>query len=108
MVFSFKFMVRDEYSLFSCSQEEKNAFLKTMEKLSQLTWENVMSINRHKLGCEHISQKSIKTPIPSYITPDTQLIAFRFSGKKAMVGFRNRDTFYIIWFDKDFSLYKHG
>ena len=107
VTFSLKFMDQGKYGVSSCEHEDMEAFLRTMHKLSQLTWEKVISTNRHKLGCEYIEQKSIHASMPSCITPDIRLMAFRFSGMKPMVGFRIRDTFYVVWLDRDFSLYKH-
>jgi hypothetical protein len=64
---------------------------------------------KHGLGTEQISQNCIKgDSIPKDIVkPDTNLIAFRFDEKKSMVGFRDKETFYILWFDRDFTLYNH-
>jgi len=42
------------------------------------------------------------------LSSDVALIALRFSGLKAMVGYRDLDVFHIIGFDKDFDMYDHG
>lgn len=47
--------------------------------------------------------------MPEFITEDkANLLAFRFSGKKPMVGYRIRNIFYVLWFDAAFELYDHG
>jgi len=39
---------------------------------------------------------------------DAQNIAFRFHDRAPMVGYRSTDgIFYIIWFDRNFTLYTH-
>lgn len=108
LVFSLYYVVEGKYSLDSCSTEDKLAFLDQMRLLSHRTWEEVISAHRHGVGSEKIEQSSIKQTIPNYITPDTKLLALRFSGKKPMVGFRDKNIFYPVWFDVDFKLYNHG
>jgi hypothetical protein len=107
-VFSLRHM-RKKYNLSKCTSEEKQAFVNQMIILSQLTWVKIIQSGRHGLGSEHISQDAISgDEIPKdIIKPDTNLLALRFDGKKAMVGFREKDIFHILWFDRDYTLYKH-
>jgi hypothetical protein len=80
-----------------------------LRELSELTWAQLRQADRHGLGFETIDRSSIKSGIPGVVTADVNIIAFRFAGKKPMVGFRDRDgTFHIIWFDRAFRLYKHA
>ncbi|BAZ81969.1 hypothetical protein PN497_16920 [Sphaerospermopsis kisseleviana CS-549] len=79
-----------------------------MHRLSKLTWSQIHSQGRHQLGYEKISRDAIKAPIPKFITEDVNFIAFRFSGIKAMVGYRDGAIFYVIWLDRNFTLYNHG
>jgi hypothetical protein len=60
------------------------------------------------LGFEKIAKDSIKGSKPTFITEDlNEFLSFRFSGKKPMVGYRIQNVFYVLWFDLDFTLYKH-
>jgi len=106
-VFSLRFLRRD-FCISSCSEEEKVSFVDKMHKLSQLTWAQIKSTHRHGLGCEKIEKSSIKAPIPSVVTDEVTLLAFRFCGLAPMVGYRDRDVFHILWFDREFTLYPHG
>ena len=72
-----------------------------------MTWNDIINAPRHGLGQEKIAQNAIKAPLPSHITPDTQLIALRFAGKAPMIGRRDGRIFIIYWLDHNFSLYKH-
>jgi hypothetical protein len=48
-------------------------------------------------------------PTGSHLTEDVQrLIAFRFAGNRPMVGYRVQAIFYLLWLDRDFTLYDHG
>jgi len=94
------------YSVEQLDKSEKAAFADTLHTLSQLTWNQLHSCHRHKNGYEKI--ENVKAPIPKGITEDVTFIAFRFDGKKPMVGFRDGDIFHIVWFDKDYCVYDHG
>ncbi|MHB1664946.1 MAG: hypothetical protein ACYCT7_06765 [bacterium] len=103
-VFSFKFL-HSEYSIVNCTNEEKLSFLQTMYNLSNFTWKQIKQKPRHGLGFEKIN--NIKCQLPSQITDDVKLIAFRFHDKAPMVGYRKSDIFHIIFFDRNFTLYDH-
>lgn len=107
--FSFKFINKDKYGLDKCTKDEKAALINKIHRLSQLPWSQINSSSRDGLGCEKISKTAIKAAIPSNIKPDTEYFnAFRFNGKAPMVGYRDEKVFYIIWLDRDFTLYDHG
>jgi len=93
VVFSLFHMVDGFYSLVNCESRDQLAFVDKMNMLSNMTWEEVLRAPRHGAGIEKINVKSIHAPLPRYITQDVKLIAFRFSGMKPMVGFRDRNIF---------------
>ena len=73
-----------------------------------MTWRDIHNQRRHALGFEKIDKNQIQAEIPSFITEDAHnLLVFRFSGKKPMVGYRVRNVLYVLWFDKNYSLYPH-
>lgn len=82
--------------------------LAKLRLLSSITWQDIRTSSRHKLGYEKISRSSIKTSIPTIVTDDVSLIAFRMSGLAPMVGFRIGDVFRLLWLDPKFKLYDHG
>ena len=104
--FSLRYMSK-EFCLSECTKDEKAAFADTLYKLSQLTWSQINSSDRHGSGYERIAQNSIKAAISAHITEDVNLIAFRFCGMAPMVGYRDGAIFYVIWLDRSFKLYKH-
>ncbi len=95
------------HGLGNCNKDEKAALVEQLHALSKLSWEQIKQSGRHGLGFEKIERAAISEPIPSIVTPDVCLVAFRFCGKKPMVGFRSGRVFNIIWLDRDFKLYKH-
>jgi len=72
-----------------------------------MSWAQINQAPRHGLGYEKISHTSIKAAIPPHITEDVNFLAFRFSGKAPMVGYRKQEVFYIVWLDRNFTLYDH-
>jgi hypothetical protein len=44
---------------------------------------------------------------PPQNTGRFNIIAFRFSGKKPMVGYKEGHTFNVLWFDRAFDVYQH-
>ena len=108
-LFSLRYLDRGRYSLAACQQREKAAFADTLDRLSQLSWGELRLSPRHGLGYEQIPRHAIRVPLPSHLTEDVQrLIAFRFVGNAPMVGYRVQAVFYILWLDRDFTLYDHG
>ncbi|MCK4504328.1 MAG: hypothetical protein KAW14_01825 [Candidatus Aegiribacteria sp.] len=108
-VFSLEKIQSGKYCLSSLNQESKAEFANAMYRRRTLTWSDLKRAQRHGLGTEKISITNIKTQIPSFITKDADdLLALRYHGNRGMIGFRRRDIFYVLWFDKDFTLYNHG
>jgi hypothetical protein len=106
-IFSLQYL-RGDYCLTMCERVDRAAFAIKMHRLSQLTWSEIQSQHKHSLGYERIARNAIKSGIPAHIKPDVNFLAFRFSGKKPMVGYREGAIFYVIWLDRDFTLYDHG
>jgi len=105
--FCFKHCVR-EYSVESCTTEEKSALADTLWQLSQRTWNELHSAHRHGSGCEKIDRTAIRVGIPRAVTEDANIWAFRFYGKAPMLGYRDGRMFHIVWLDRAFKVYDHG
>jgi hypothetical protein len=106
-VFCFHYLTGD-YSLSKCDKEEKAALADTLHQLSRLTWGQIAGAPRKGAGYEIIARKAIKTGLPSHLSDDVNLLAFRFCANKPMVGYRERRIFHILFLDRDFTLYDHG
>ena len=105
--FSFEKMA-SSHSVSECQSEEKAALADTLYKLGQMTWAQIMQVNRLKSGCETITLGQIKAQGKDAITPDSNILVFRFSGKKPMIGYRLDETFYVVWLDRAFTVYDHS
>ena len=107
--FSFQNMpAKTGYSVHCCDTEHCAALAKHMYTWGQMTWQEINASHRHGLGTEKIERNAIKIQLPSSVTPDTKILSARYKGKTAMLGYREHDTFHILFLDHNFSLYNHG
>ncbi len=107
-VFSLEKLQPGKYCLSELDQENKAMFADAIFRRRHLTWNDIKRTDRHGLGTEKIAKTSINAPTPRFITDDMDsYLAFRYHGKRPMVGYRQRDVFYVLWFDSDFTLYNH-
>jgi len=107
-VFSLERVQSGNYCFSILTKEDKVQFAEAIFKRRSLTWSEIKNTGRHALGSEKISKSAIKTSLPPFIKDDVEdFIAFRFSGKKPMVGYKVKDVFYVLWFDHNFTLYAH-
>jgi len=107
-IFSLQKLQTGKYCLSNLDQENKSMFADAIFRRKFLTWNQIKQLDRHGLGTEKISKSSIKAPIPRFITDDLDnFLAFRYHGLRPMVGYRQKDIFFVLWFDLDFSLYDH-
>lgn len=107
-IFSLEKIQDTKYCFSQLNDEHKARFADAIFRRKNIAWKNIKNADRHGLGIEKISKKSIKAPMPKFITEDFQdFLALRYHGKNPMVGYRQRDVFYVLWFDYDFTLYKH-
>ena len=99
-----------DWNVQCCEVRDRAALAMQMHQLSQLSWAQLRQVNHHKNGYEKIERSAIRAPLPPGVTDDVDLIAFRFSEMKPMVGYRGRDrrTFHILYLDHNRRLYDHG
>lgn len=105
-VFCLKYLHK-KYDLDKCEDKEKIALITRMRKLSAMTWKDIQLADKHGFGTEKLPQHIINASIPSHLSKDEVLLAFRFDGKKPMVGYRNSFIFHVLYLDRDFTLYAH-
>ena len=107
-LFSLERVQSGKYCLSSLDQENKAMFANAMFRRKALSWKEIKRADRHGLGTEKIARNSIKAAIPIFITEDVEdFLAFRYHGLQPMVGYRDKNVFFVLWFDHYFSLYTH-
>ena len=107
-LFSFKYLTN--VSIKNCRDGSFfSEFLLRLKKLSELGWKGIATSDRHSFGMEKITQESIKHAIPSSITPEVPLFAFRATGNNLpFVGFLEGKVFHIVFIETEFGdIYDH-
>jgi hypothetical protein len=98
--------INSDYCLSRCNKEQKAAFADTIKNLSQLQWKQIIDAPSLGNGYEIIAENSFKLKIPAKFKELAKnFAAFRFYGKSPMVWSIDHYTFYILWFDHNFTLY---
>jgi len=98
-----------KYCLSKLEKKYQAAFATSIFKRRNIKWKEITQIDRHTLGSEKIPKSAIKTGVPNFITDEIDsFLVFRFYKLMPMVGYRQKNVFYVLWFDHDFSLYDHG
>jgi hypothetical protein len=104
--FSFQYLDKD-YCISRCTKEEKSALAEMFRIYGQKTWIEIILTSKNKNGMETIPQNQIKGKLPKIVTPDSELVVFRFGNNIPAVGHRTGRIFHLIWIDRNFNLYKH-
>ena len=105
-IFCFKYLEQD---ITTFQPKTKSAILGKLYNWSKLTWKEINTLDRHKMGYEKIPRNQIKgIKAPSFITPDVQsYLVFRYQSKKALIGHKSDNAFHILFFDENFNAYEH-
>ncbi|NQZ06206.1 MAG: hypothetical protein HRT35_03505 [Algicola sp.] len=107
-LFSLERVQSGKYCFASLDQENKAMFAEAIFRRKSIAWKEIKQIDRHGLGTEKIAKSCIKTAIPRFITEDFEdFLAFRYHGLHPIVGYRDKNVFFVLWFDHDFTLYAH-
>jgi len=107
-IFSLERIQAGDFCFSSLDQEHKAMFSEAIYRRKSITWNDIKLTDRHGLGIEKIPKKTIKAPIPKFITEEVEhFLVFRYHGMNPMVGYRQKDIFFVLWFDHNFSLYDH-
>ena len=109
VVFSLEKLQSGKYCFSTAQKPQKLALISSIFKRRTMTWKDINNAGRHGLGSEKLPRDQIKAPMPDFITDDvSHFLALRFDGKRPMVGYKQKNFFYILWLDCNFSLYDHG
>ncbi len=96
-----------KFCISKCNKDEQAGLADTFRKLGSMTWNDIRLSNRHASGYEKIPATQLKGSLPAHVTEDTHVIAFRFLGKKAMVGYKEGAVFQLLKVDRNYTVYKH-
>lgn len=110
--FSFRYICEKNHCMKKCSYEQLKAISDKLRILSCLEWNTIETSPKETNGFEPLPQSAIKASMPDIVKNDEPMIIFRFrkARKRAgrIVGVRRDNKFYIIFIDRNFTLYNHG
>lgn len=110
LVFSFRDL-QDEYDFSQdcCTDQVRKDLLSSLRRLSQTTWDDLITRDKKNGGSELINKSEIKAGLPSFITDDYEkLIVVRFNSQSSrLIGYRQGNVFYVLFIDVKLTLYDH-
>jgi hypothetical protein len=107
LVFSFERVQSGRYCFSNLEKNDKANVSEMIFRRKDFTMIDLIQSPKHGLGTEKIPVTSINAPMPHFIDKGSKLLSLRFSGKKPVIGYVVANIFYILWFDGDYTLYKH-
>lgn len=105
--FSHRYICQDKYCIKKCSYEQFKNLVDKLRLLSSLSWQAIQTSPREGAGFEMIPVKQIKGAMPTTLKSIEKIMVFRF-GEGRIAGHRTGKNFYILFIDRDFTLYDHG
>ena len=92
------------------------AYADKLRMLSELEWQMIEGSPRETNGFEMIPVSSLNASLPSAFNTHKEIWVFRFGGggnvgsrtAGRIAGIRDDEKFYVLFIDRDFTLYNHG
>lgn len=85
----------DKFPLCDLNKQELKAFIAFAKKIESLPWRSIKTLD----GFNYENLPSLKKP--DNLGEDVILSSLRVSKKFRIIGFREKQFFYIVWFDRN-------
>lgn len=85
----------DKYPIWNLSKRELKDFIKFCKKIENMTWKDI----RKDIGLKYEILKNLDKPV--FLSEDVTLHSMRLSQKSRIIGYRESEFFYIVWFDNN-------
>jgi hypothetical protein len=114
--FSFRHICQKDFCVKKCSIEKFKSYADKLRILSELDWKTIESSPSETNGFELIPVRNIKGSLPDRFSAHENVWVFRFGGpgrvasktSGRIAGIRDKDRFFVLFIDRDFTLYDHG
>jgi len=103
LLFSFRDTDKNRFVLWDLVKKELKELVKTFKLMEQLGWQGVFQ--HSGLKPEIHKQEQLRFKLPVDLSPDVDIYSFRFSEKGRIFGYRIKNVFYLIWFDRNHDVY---
>jgi hypothetical protein len=107
--FSFEFCFGSKRGIEQCSKDEKSSIFDKIIFLSRLSWQEIKDLPREQ-GFEKLKISELKSlaNMPTKFENEKKVDVFRLpSDKGRLIGYIEGDTFFVVWIDTKFTMYKH-
>lgn len=102
-VFSFRHADNNRYLLSEWQEDELKSLIETFKKMESLKWSE---INKHKgLNCKPVDPDVLPAELPEMVSPDVTILQIRVSKKARIFGYRIKNVFHLIWFDRNHDVF---
>lgn len=83
----------DKYPMYKLKKEHLKGFISFAKKVEGLTWKNIKA----DTGLKYETLDGMSKP--NNIPQDVTLTSMRMSQKARIIGYRQQEFYYIVWFD---------
>ena len=108
-VFCFKHL-QTHVSIKGCPDSLFTSFIKRIQKLSVLGWDEINKSHRHSFGWEKISRDKIKPDLPAFVTRDVEsFYVFRYTGNnRPFLAMKTGNILHVLFIEANFGdIYDH-
>jgi hypothetical protein len=107
--FSFEYICQKDFCMKRCTVEQFKSLSDTLRILSSLEWKTISAAPKGTNGFEMIGSSQLNGTIPPQFKAEKRIMIFRIAGKKGRIaGVRKAEKFFVLFIDRDFTLYDHG
>ena len=94
-ILKFSMCDNNKYQLYNLNSRNLKEFIKFAKKVESMPWKEI----RVDPGLKYESLPELKGPL--YISSDITLHSMRMSQKSRVIGYKENEFFYIVWFDNN-------
>lgn len=115
-LFSFRHICQKDFCAKKMPVEKFKAYSDKLRILSDLEWSAIESSPKETNGFELMPVSSLNATLPTLFKTLQEIWVFRFGGggnvgsrtSGRIAGVREGDSFFVLFIDRDFTLYNHG
>lgn len=101
--FSFKHACSNHFQLSDWQSGEIAELMETFRRMEQLNWHE---IHKHRgLNYKQVDPRTFSKDLPEFISPDLSIYEVKVTKRARLFGYRLKNIFHIIWFDRNHEVY---
>lgn len=100
-VFSFSDTCPNHFLLEHWQSNELKQLIQALRDFGNRSWSELRKLK----GFKSVDQRHFSQPLPEYISPELTIWECRVTGRARLFGYRNKNVFHIVWFDRNHEVY---